>query len=60
MDINQVITLGVGTPSDITRFVLTGIGPASLVIVVSQANFLKVTIASRSVASAAIITSRAS
>lgn len=29
MDINQVITLGIGTPSDIAHFILVGLSPGS-------------------------------
>lgn len=29
MDINQVITLGIGTPSDIPHFILVGLSPGS-------------------------------
>lgn len=32
-NINQVITLGIGTPSDITHFVLVGLGPLQVSII---------------------------
>lgn len=31
-DVNQVITLGVGTPSDVARYVLVGLSPNASVV----------------------------
>lgn len=43
-DINEIITLGIGTPSDIPHFILLGLSPGSVVPIVvvslSEISFL--------------------